>query len=143
MAVKDDVEADASLGQANKRSALFKTMLKENQGGHHDHATPAVRVAIHKGHQIEVRTTYEVRVDGKKVAMPFAPDQDGSVAYHAIPNLAFASAMDLVRCVIDTFPADFPPRKRATPPPAPGGLPHHHHGPSRKRAKASARKAGR
>ena len=141
MAVEDDVEADASLVQANKRSPLFKTMLKENRGGHHDHATPAVRVAIHKGHRIEVKTSYEVRVDGKKVAMSFAPDQDGSVAYHAIPNVAFASAMDLVRCVIDTFPADFPPRKRATPSTAPGGPPHHRS--SRKRATASARKAGR
>lgn len=141
MGVKDDVEADASLVQAKKRSALFKTMLKANQGGHHDHETPAVREAIHNGHRIEVKTTYEVRVDGKKVAMPFSPDQNGSVAYHAIPNLAFASAMDLVRCVIDTFPADFPPPKGATPPAAPGG--RHHHGAARKRATARARKAGR
>lgn len=143
MAVKYDAGADASLAQAKKSAALFKKMLKANQGGHQGHAAPAVRVAIHKGHRIEVKTTYEVRVDGKKVAMPFAPEQDGSVSYHAIPNIAFHSAMDLVRCVIDVFPADFPAGKRATRPKAPSGPPHHHRpATSRKRATAAGRRAG-
>jgi hypothetical protein len=137
-----DAGADASLAQAKKSAALFKKMLKANQGGHHGHGASDVRVAMHKGHKIELKTTYQVKVDGKKVAMKFAPDQDGSVAYHAIPNLAFSSAMYLVRCVIDAFPADFPAKAEEKTPETPSGHAHDHHAPPKKKAATKAHKAG-
>lgn len=140
MPTKYDAGADASLAQAKKNAAVFKKMLQANQGGHHEHETPAVRVATHKGHRIEVKTTYEVKVDGKKLAIKFAPDQDGSVFYHPVPNRSFTSAMDLIRCIIDVFPADFAAAgkkpKKAEP------VHDHDHGAAPRKRAVKVRKAG-
>lgn len=139
MAAKHDAGADASLAQAKKSAAILKKMLQSNQSGHSGHGPGPIRVAMHKGHRIEVKTTYEVKIDGKTVHWHFAPDQDGSVTYHAIPTRAFASAIDLIRGVIDAFPADFP---------AKGGKPktpahdHGHAAAPRRRAAMKTRKAG-
>lgn len=103
MSKKYDAGADASLAQAQKTAAMFKKMV---MAGHHMHGNP-VRVATHKGHKIEIKTSYEVKVDGKKLGIQFGPEQDGSVAYHSVPNQSFPSAVDLVRCLIDVFPGDF------------------------------------
>ena len=34
---------------------------------------------------------------------------DGNVHYHGLPNYSEASAIDLMRRVIDAFPDDYPP----------------------------------
>lgn len=79
-----------------------------------DHMTHlgGVRKATHDGHQIEIRTTYEVRVDGRRVSLPLSVDSEGRVTYHALPNYSFQSAVDLVKQVIDTYPDDFPEGRR-------------------------------
>jgi hypothetical protein len=68
-----------------------------------------VREAVHAGHRIVVRTTYEIEVDGRPVTGHLGVANDGRVHYHPVPNLSFASALDLVRSLIDTFPEDFEP----------------------------------
>jgi hypothetical protein len=37
----------------------------------------------------------------------------GSVHYHPVPNLNFASALDMVKKIIDVFPDDFEPGNAA------------------------------
>jgi hypothetical protein len=77
-------------------------------GAHtHDGAIETVREAVHRGHRIVVRTSYEIEVDGRPVSGHLGVANDGRVHYHPIPNLSFASAVDMVKTLIDTFPDDF------------------------------------
>jgi hypothetical protein len=80
-------------------------------GGHghggHGHGTTSVREVSYEGHDIVIRTTYEIEVDGRSLHGHMGVTNDGQVHYHAVPNLSFASAVDLVKQLIDTFPDDF------------------------------------
>jgi hypothetical protein len=85
---------------------------KDHDHGHgHGHGMPVetTREATYRGHHILVRTTYQIEVDGTPIYGHLGVTNDGQVHYHAVPNLAFASAVDLVRQLIDTFPDDFEP----------------------------------
>ena len=100
----EKIQTDASLSRAKKNSAYFKRLLA---GGHNHSAGASIREAHHKGHHIVIATTYEVRIDGKVFEGDLSVANSGDVHYHAIPNLGFASAVDMVKCVIDVFPDDF------------------------------------
>ena len=100
----EKIQADVSLRQARKSGAHFKRLLA---GGHNHVDGPSIREAHHKGHHIVIATTYEVRIDGKVFAGKLSVANSGEVHYHAIPTLGFASAVDMVKCVIDVFPDDF------------------------------------
>ena len=73
----------------------------------HGEAMESVREDTYKGHHIVVRTSYHIEVDGVTVEGHMGDTNDGQVHYHAVPNLSFASAVDLVKQLIDTFPEDF------------------------------------
>jgi hypothetical protein len=72
--------------------------------------TESVREADYKGHHIVIRTQYEIEVDGKMVMGHMGVTNDGQVHYHPVPNLSFASAVDLVKQLINIFPDDFAAR---------------------------------
>lgn len=75
---------------------------------HHSHgAVESVREAEYRGHHIVIRTTYQIQVDDVTIDAALHVGNDGHVHYHAIPNLDFSSAIDLVKKLIDTFPDDF------------------------------------
>lgn len=121
----EPVQADASLEQARKSSPLFQKLLRSHQGGH-DHGDGAsMREDHYKGHHIVIETTYKVTVDGKKFTAPLDVSNAGTVQYHGLPTMGFASAIDLVKCIIDQFPEDFPGKTRMDNPP---GSAHRHHG---------------
>jgi hypothetical protein len=104
---QEAVQADAGLEQAKKSSPLFRKLLMSQQGGQgHDHGS-SLREDHYKGHHIVIETTYEVTVDGKKFTAPLDVSNAGTVQYHGIPNIGFASAIDLMKCIIDQFPEDF------------------------------------
>jgi hypothetical protein len=107
--------------------------------GSHEGAHPgavSVRTATYEGHEIVIRTQYQIEVDGR----PFSPhlnlDNAGRVHYHGLPTREFASLVDLVKKAIDTFPDDF-----AEPAPEPHDHPDHHghhdHGMSEQKASDS------
>jgi hypothetical protein len=79
--------------------------------GAHTHPGPVETVREHDydGHRIVVRTTYQIEVDGRPVSGHLGVANDGRVHYHPVPNLSYASAVDLVKSLIDTFPEDFEP----------------------------------
>jgi hypothetical protein len=101
------------------RSELSKTATVEslaeyalqnmkNSQSHHDHvSTGSVREVDYQGHHIVIRTTYQIEVDGVPVEADLHVGNDGRVHYHAIPNIDFSSAVDLVQQLIDSFPDDF------------------------------------
>jgi hypothetical protein len=87
----------------------------------HGEAMESVREATYRGHRIVIRTTYRVEVDGRAIEGHMGVTNDGKVYYHGVPNVSFASAVDLVKKLIDTFPDDFPDR-----PEGHSGGGHHH-----------------
>jgi hypothetical protein len=72
----------------------------------------SVREADYEGHHIVVRTRYQVEVDGQMLLGHMGVTNDGQVHYHPVPNLAFSSAVDLVKRLIDIFPDDFAKKGR-------------------------------
>jgi hypothetical protein len=88
-----------------EQSKLFEE--QKNPGSHEHHASASIREAEYNGHRIVVKTSYQIEVDGKPVSGHLAVTNDGQVHYHPIPNLSFASAVDLVKQLIDVFPDDF------------------------------------
>ena len=99
------------------------------QGPSHGHASPmeSVREATYRAHHIVIRTSYRIEVDGQPIEGHLGVSNDGQVHYHAVPNLGFASAVDLVKQLIDTFPDDFDGTDRR----ADGPAPEHAHGSGR------------
>ena len=81
---------------------------KKAQHAHHEDST-VTRETDYKGHHIVVRTKYEVEVDGKRLMGHLGVNDAGSVHYHPIPNMAFDSALDMIKKIIDVFPNDFGP----------------------------------
>ena len=94
---------------------------------HMAHETMAgIRKADHAGHKIEIRTEYQITVDGKSLTIPhLSVGNDGQLVCHALPNYVFASAVDLVKAIIDAYPDEFAKRPRKPPPEPPD---HDDHG---------------
>lgn len=91
--IKDHVKRNAGAVQATMR-ARGDTM-------------ESVREADYRGHHIVIRTTYRIEVDGKPVEGHIMVSDDGFVHFEAIPNSEYTSAVDLVKRIIDVFPAEF------------------------------------
>jgi hypothetical protein len=101
--VREAVASDAGLRQSRKTSQALKKLLRDS----HHPAHHSVRETHYKGHHIVVITRYEVTVDGQRFDADFAVGNSGNVGYHGMPNVGFASAIDLMQSVIDQFPDDF------------------------------------
>jgi len=113
---------------------------RKAQQMHHGESV-VTRETDYKGHHIVVRTKYEVEVDGKRLMGHMGVTDSGSVHYHPVPNLSFASALDMVRKIIDVFPDDF--GAGATPDPMPG-MDHASHGmPGMAKKKPAAKKSAK
>ncbi len=67
----------------------------------------SIRHAEYAGHKIVIKITYEIEVD----AIPFrghaTVDDRGRLHCHAIPYASYASAVDLVKHLIDLYPESF------------------------------------
>lgn len=74
---------------------------------HGKHEATSVRELTHNGHTIRIITTYKVEVDGKPADMHLSVDEDGQVFTHATPFVTYASAVDLMKEVMDAYPDAF------------------------------------
>jgi hypothetical protein len=99
----------ASLDDQARQTAVLASYRETSASPAHPHEHPSVRTAEHNGHTIEIRTTYDVRIDGEPMEAHLGVSNDGNVHYHGLPNYSEASAIDLMRRVIDAFPDDYPP----------------------------------
>lgn len=100
---------EASRDERARRSSVLQRREATGVGHTHGRAHTSVRTAAYSGHTIEIRTTYEVSIDGQPLEAHMEVSDDGNVHYHALPNYATSSAVDLIRQVIDRFPDDYPP----------------------------------
>jgi hypothetical protein len=87
-----------------KNAGQVKKIQKHRHG-----KAESVREADYRGHHIVVRTNYVIEVDGRMVMGHMGVTNDGKVHYHPVPNMAFVSAIDMVKKLIDIFPGDFAP----------------------------------
>jgi hypothetical protein len=100
-----------SIARSTEKSV--RSYLKKNAGvvegvqKHSHQMSETIRQAEYKGHHIVLRTTYELEIDGKPVLGHLQVDDAGRVHYHPVPNLSFASALDMAKQLIDVFPDDF------------------------------------
>ena len=94
---------------------------------HHGGAHASVRTVSYKGHEIVIRTTYEITVDGQPFDVSVSVDNTGRVHYHGLPTRDFPSTVDLVKKVIDSFPGEFDVDQHPDPPPD-DDPPVHDHG---------------
>jgi hypothetical protein len=103
----EELLAESLLGESRHAAVLASHQAAPpaaHPGGH-----ASVRTAVHNGHTIEIRTTYDISIDGEPLEAHVSVSDNGSVHYHGLPNYAEASAIDLMRRVIDAFPDDYPP----------------------------------
>jgi hypothetical protein len=66
-----------------------------------------VRTDHYQDHEIVVRTTYRMEIDGREITADLHVGNDGQVSCHAIPVYRAASMLDIARLLIDIFPDDF------------------------------------
>ena len=79
--------------------------------GHAHGPTENIRTADYRGHDLEIRTTYQVFIDGAQIAVPFHVGDDGQVTCHAVPNYSSPTALDVARRIVDAYPHRYPERK--------------------------------
>lgn len=124
----------AAAAQPDAIKQALAAKADELHAAHHAHPSsglPSVRTVSYKGHEIVIKTTYEITVDGKPFDVAVIVDNDGRVYYHGLPTRDFASTVELVESAIDHFPDDFQP---GTAPHDEGHMPehaghgHHEHG---------------
>ena len=80
-----------------------------DEHGGHDGPNVSIRTSTHNGYEIEIRTSYEIKIGGEPLEGHMGVGSDGRVHYHPIPNYSAASMVELVESVVDAFPDDYPP----------------------------------
>src|SRR5215210_5865488 len=89
---------------ADRAEHAFVDRAQPTGHGAHEHVDPTsttVREVRHKGHRIRIETTYRITVDGQPVTGHVEVNNLGRVHYHSIPNQEFASAVDMVKRIVD------------------------------------------
>ena len=109
-------------GAAPRKLSDYLTRARDKAPAHAGHGmggAQSVREDNYRGHEIEIVTTYKILVDGKKIRAPLGVDASGQVHCHSLPNYQTASAVDMVRALINGFPEEFerkPARAKRQPP---------------------------
>lgn len=81
----------------------FPTYVNPNTG----YETTVIREFIHGGHIVKIITSYQVEVDGQLVHAHLSVDKNRQVYTHVTPFVTYASAVDLMKAVIDSYPESF------------------------------------
>lgn len=120
----DITELSAYSSPDRLRTALNAQREELRRAGHEHHpsAKESLRRTTYRGHEIVVRTSYSITVDGQPFDVQPSVNNAGLVHYHGLPTQRFASVLDLVRTAIDSFPQDF---VGDGPQPAAPHSPHH------------------
>ncbi len=83
-------------------------LAAQDAGDGDGHHAGAMRHAMHRGHMIEIKTTYEIKIDGKVFKGRVMADEQGRLHCHSVPYQTYGSAIDFVKCLIDIYPDSFP-----------------------------------
>jgi hypothetical protein len=102
------------LAYSYKQLKAGKPVAGADHGEHDKGPFQSVREVEYNGHKIAIYTQYEIRVDGEPFSGHVYVDNRGKVSTHALPAYSFASAVDLVKKIIDEFPDDFTTKKKSS-----------------------------
>ncbi len=94
--------------------SLGKALKKKRPKLHTKHRSKpvkTVRTDCYKGFEIEIETTYDIKVNGERIGGHIELQNNGQIHYHPLPNYGWTSAVDFVRQLIDSFPDDFKSKK--------------------------------
>lgn len=100
----EDLKRLATPEQAASGPERYRDRLPQLHGTH-EHDGGSVREVTYKGHEIRIVTRYEITLDGRPIRGHMAVSNAGTVHYHGIPNQDFASAVDVVKRLVDLSPA--------------------------------------
>lgn len=87
-----------------------KPAISDPHAGHHEGHSVVIsgaRDTQHRGHEIVVRTSYEITVDGQPFGGHVELDHAGRLYTHACPYQDFASALDMMKHIIEAYPDAF------------------------------------
>ena len=101
------LERYSPTGGAQSHPDWIKTKFPTYIAPHGTHEATSVRQLTHKGYDVKIITTYRIEVDGKPAGMHLSVDEDGQVYTHATPFVTYASAVDLIKEVMDAYPDAF------------------------------------
>ena len=101
--LRDHADPRAVLAALSERADELRQAGHVHSPSAHD----SVRTATHRGHEIVVRTSYTITVDGRPFDVQPSVNNAGLVHYHGLPTRNFPSVIDLVTSAIDAFPDDF------------------------------------
>jgi hypothetical protein len=74
------------------------------EGSHVSGPVSTRRVSYAGGHEIEILTTYSVRIDGQPAPVHLLVDSDGRVWSHLCPYVTFANANELIAHLLASAP---------------------------------------
>lgn len=86
--------------------------LTKDRAGHGDHGHRVARLSSirnfeHRGHTVEIETTYRIVIDGRPYEGHASVDGEGRIRCHAIPYESYPSAVAFVKQLIDQYPHSF------------------------------------
>lgn len=102
-------ESNTMRRKRNAAQQQHPDQMQHDTGGHSGHHS--ARKAHYKGFEIEVETHYKFSIDGKPLEVHAHVLDSGHVHSPSLPNYGWASALDFVRQLIDSFPDDFQPQR--------------------------------
>lgn len=71
------------------------------------HSLSSVRQFHYAGHEVKIRTSYEIEIDGQPVQLHAIVDNEGKLRCHTTPYETYSSAAKLVKELICRFPESF------------------------------------
>jgi len=86
---------------------------EDSHGHHHDHGDihdgPIIttRNIEHNNVNIEIETTYKIKINGRDYFTHAMLGEDGFLTCHAIPYKLFASMPELIIALVDLYPNEF------------------------------------
>ena len=104
----------STFASPKKLGAYLAKQSEKSHGHSHGGHGSSVRSFTHSGHKVSISTVYEITIDGKPFEGTLGVDENGQVHCHSLPNYQTASAVDMVKYLIDIFPDDFRKTKRTT-----------------------------
>ena len=103
----DTVPLPEKLGPLDLGKRLRSSRPKKGRKKVPHSPKPIIRTDFYRGHELRIETTYKITIDGKRVSGHLDVTNSGQVHYHPLPNRSTASAIDMVRAIIDAFPDEF------------------------------------
>lgn len=74
------------------------------------HIESSFQEATEKGHRIQIRTQFEIRLDGRRWRVPIGIDNVGNLYCAVLPHQQFRSLLDVVKALTEQFCVTVSPR---------------------------------